>query len=187
MAATSVRRRSTGDPEAQTFEPSTGTPDLVRKRRPTRTRLGARAPPKRTFEPKTPASSSPPEPSPTGTAGGPRPRDSEEKCRRRDFFADRAHNDLSLVGGMSGAPPASAGLAPTWAATVVSGGFSSNRIPGGCGLRCGRPGKELRAGVPMRQNRRPMGGRHLSGRGGLRDSRRCFGPLSSHPYQVSSP
>ena len=195
MAATSVRRRGTGDPEAPRLsqapaaQPRRQAPPEASVRRrgtgdpeaPRVSQAPAAQPRPRsaTFEPR--------QPSPTGTAAGPRPRDSEEKCRRRDFFADRAHNASSLVGGMSGAPPASAGLAPKWAATVVSGGFSSNRIPGGCGLRRGRPGKELRAGVPMRQNRRPMGGRHLSGRGGLRDSRQCFGPLSSHPHQVSSP
>jgi len=124
---------------------------------------------------------------PAGTADGAGGGDSEEKCRRRDFFADRAHNASSLVGGMSGSPPAAAGLAPRWAAAVVSGGFFSDRFPGGCGLRRGRPGKELRAGVPIRQNLSPMGGRHLSGRGGIRNPRRFFGPMSFHSHQVSSP
>jgi hypothetical protein len=168
-----------GRPRSATFEPSTSRPASAANAAMSVRRRGTGDPEAQTFEPST-----------TGLHGhrrSPRAGDSEEKCRRRDFFADRAHNASSLVGGMSGAPPASAGLAPKWAATVVSGGFSSNRIPGGCGLRRGQPVKELRAGVPMRQNRRPMGGRHLSGRGGLRDSRQCFGPLSSHPHQVSSP
>lgn len=135
------------------------------------------------LRPSHPCQSRAPRAPPTGPGGG----DFEEKCRRRDFFADRAHNASSLVGGMSGSPPVAAGLAPRWAAAVVSGGFSSDRFPGGCGLRSGRPGKELRAGVPIRQNRFPMGGRHLSGRGGIRDSRRFFGPMSFHSHQVSSP
>jgi len=208
MADANVRRRGTGDPEA-TFEPSTSSPassasaarrerpatghgrprsarlsqaqgrlGLVHKRRPQRTRLGHGRPRSVTCEP--PAG-------PAGTADGAVGGDFEEKCRRRDFFADRAHNASSLDGGMSGSPPAAAGLAPRWAAAVVSGGFSSNRFPGGCGLRRGRPGKELRAGVPIRQNRFPMGGRHLSGRGGIRDSRQFFGPMSFHSHQVSSP
>jgi len=148
---------------------------------------GAQAPPETPRLCQAPGRSTARPASPRGHRRRGRARDFEEKCRRRDFFADRAHNASSLVGGMSGAPPAAVGLAPKWAATVVSGGFSSNRFPGGCGLRRGRPGKELRAGVPMRQNRPPTGGRHLSGRGGLRDPRRFFGPLSSHPHQVSSP